>query len=325
MYDLLIKNGRIVTPELIQEGSVAVKGGKIAAVLAPDAEVEAKKTIDAEGKYVFPGAIDTHAHLNDPGFEWREDYAHGTAAAIVGGYTTIIDMPLQNEPAMTTPELFDIKEAKVSPNAYCDYAFWGGLIPDNLDQLKALDEKGVVAFKSFIGPVSPDYSSLSYGQAYEAMEILKECGARAGFHCEDYSMIKMREKHVLESKPASELTWRDFLDSRTPASERVATEAIIAIAEELGCHVNTLQQPYMRDILLRYEEFQQSAKTEKDVSMLEQRIKKLENILSHSRNYNARLTSENERLRRERDEYEDKYRRLLGRYQVKVGKMKIGF
>ena len=98
-----------------------------------------------------------------------------------------------------------------------------------------------------------------------------------------------------------------------------------AIAEELGCHVNTLQQPYMRDILLRYEEFQQSAKTEKDVSMLEQRIKKLENILSHSRNYNARLTSENERLRRERDEYEDRYRRLLGRYQVDVGKMKIGF
>ena len=249
MYDLLIKNGRIVTPELIQEGSVAVKGGKIAAVLAPDAEVEAKKTIDAEGKYVFPGAIDTHAHLNDPGFEWREDYAHGTAAAIVGGYTTIIDMPLQNEPAMTTPELFDIKEAKVSPNAYCDYAFWGGLIPDNLDQLKALDEKGVVAFKSFIGPVSPDYSSLSYGQAYEAMEILKECGARAGFHCEDYSMIKMREKHVLESKPASELTWRDFLDSRTPASERVATEAIIAIAEELGCkaHICHVSHPMVAE------------------------------------------------------------------------------
>ena len=54
----------------------------------------------------FPGAIDTHAHLNDPGYEWREDYEHGTAAAVVGGYTTIIDMPLQNEPALTTPADF---------------------------------------------------------------------------------------------------------------------------------------------------------------------------------------------------------------------------
>ena len=63
-----------------------------------------------KGKYVFPGAIDTHAHLNDPGYEWREDYEHGTAAAADGGYTTvIIDMPLQNEPAMTNADIFDRK------------------------------------------------------------------------------------------------------------------------------------------------------------------------------------------------------------------------
>ena len=111
MYDLLIKNGRIVTPEAIAEGSVAVKDGKIAAILAPGVCPEAAEVIDAAGKYIFPGAIDTHAHLNDPGYEWREDYEHGTAAAIVGGYTTIIDMPLQNEPALSNAELFDIKEA----------------------------------------------------------------------------------------------------------------------------------------------------------------------------------------------------------------------
>ena len=102
MYDLFIKNGKLVTPEMVQDGGIAVKDGKIAAVLAPGVDVEAEKVIDAGGKYVFPGAIDTHAHLNDPGYEWREDYEHGTAAAVLGGYTTVIDMPLQNEPAMTT-------------------------------------------------------------------------------------------------------------------------------------------------------------------------------------------------------------------------------
>lgn len=159
MYDLLIKNGKIVTAESVTEGNIAVKNGKIRAILIKGEEPEAKKVIDAEGKYVFPGAIDTHAHLNDPGYTWREDYEHGTAAAAVGGYTTIIDMPLQNEPAMTTAEIFDKKESIVSPNAYVDYCFWGGLIPDNFDDLEELDEKGCVAFKSFIGPVSPDYSS----------------------------------------------------------------------------------------------------------------------------------------------------------------------
>ena len=81
-----------------------------------------------------------------------------------------------------------------------DYCFWGGLIPDNFKDLKDLDEKGCVAFKSFIGPVSPDYSSLNYGQAYEAMEIIKEFDGRAGFHCEDFSMIKNLEKHMKKAK-----------------------------------------------------------------------------------------------------------------------------
>ena len=210
MYDLLIKNGKLVTPELVQEGNVAVKDGKIAAIQAVGEEPEATRVIDAQGKFVFPGAIDTHAHLNDPGYEWREDYEHGTAAAILGGYTTVIDMPLQNEPALTTPELFDKKEAKVSPNAFSDYCFWGGLVPDNFDQLEALDEKGVVAFKSFLGPVSPDYASLTYGQAYEAMKIIKGFGGMAGFHCEDYSMIKEGEKAM---KEAGRLDWQGFLDS----------------------------------------------------------------------------------------------------------------
>ena len=76
----------------------------------------------------------------------ERDYEHGTAAAAAGGYTTVIDMPLQNEPAMTNAELFDRKEEKVSPNAYTDYCFWGGLIPDNFQDLRGLNEKGCVAF-----------------------------------------------------------------------------------------------------------------------------------------------------------------------------------
>jgi allantoinase len=262
MYDLLIKNGIVVTPEGEEEGNIAVQDGVIAAVLAKGIVPEARKTIDASGKYVFPGAIDTHAHLNDPGYEWREDYAHGTAAAIVGGYTTVIDMPLQNEPAMTTPELFDIKEAKVSPNAYSDYAFWGGLVPDNFDQLEALDEKGVVAFKSFLGPVSPDYTSLTYGQAYEAMSIIKGFDGMAGFHCEDFSMIKEAEKRM---KRDGKLTWRDFLDSRTVAAERIATEAVISIAEELDCraHICHVSHPLVAEKVMeaQMEGYQISAET----------------------------------------------------------------
>ncbi|WP_349668154.1 allantoinase AllB [Lacrimispora sp.] len=253
MYDLLVKNGKIVTAECMFSGNIAVKEGKIAAVLLAGEEPEAKKVIDAKENYVFPGAIDTHAHLNDPGYEWREDYEHGTAAAAVGGYTTIIDMPLQNEPAMTNATIFDKKYEKVSPNAYVDYCFWGGLIPDNFQDLKGMDEKGCVAFKSFIGPVSPDYSSLNYGQVYEAMQIIHEFDGRAGFHCEDFAAIKWQEQRM---KKEGRLDWNGFLESRPVVAEMVATVDVIELAKATGCkaHICHVSSP---DVAQKIKEAQQ--------------------------------------------------------------------
>ena len=253
MYDLLVKNGKIVTAECVFSGNIAVKEGKIAAVLLAGEEPEAKKVIDAKENYVFPGAIDTHAHLNDPGYEWREDYEHGTAAAAVGGYTTIIDMPLQNEPAMTNATIFDKKYEKVSPNAYADYCFWGGLIPDNFQDLKGMDEKGCVAFKSFIGPVSPDYSSLNYGQVYEAMQIIHEFDGRAGFHCEDFASIKWQEQRM---KKEGRLDWKGFLESRPVVAEMVATVDVIELAKATGCkaHICHVSSP---DVAQKIKEAQQ--------------------------------------------------------------------
>jgi allantoinase len=240
MFDLLIKNGKVVTTDRILEASIAVKDGKIAALVDAGSPVEAKETLDAKGNYVFPGAIDSHAHLNDPGYLWREDYEHGTAAAGVGGITTIIDMPLQNEPALTDAAIFDQKIDAVSPNAYVDYCFWGGLVDYNFDKLNELDEKGCIGFKSFIGPVSPDYVSLTIGQAKEALEILKEFGARAAFHCEDYSIIKWEEERA---KRKEKIDWQDFLNSRPVIAELIATQNIIDLARELEakvhiCHVS---------------------------------------------------------------------------------------
>ena len=120
MFDLAVKNGLIVTSERIYKGSICVKDGRIAAIISSEDDVIASKIIDVNGKYIFPGAIDTHAHLNDPGYTWREDYSHGTSAAAVGGITTIIDMPLQNEPALTDGKIFDDKCKVVSSNAYVD-------------------------------------------------------------------------------------------------------------------------------------------------------------------------------------------------------------
>ena len=234
-YDCLIKNGKLVTDRKIEEGAVAVLDGKIAEIILQGELPDAKKVVDAGGQYVFPGAIDTHAHLNEPGYEWREDYSHGTRGAALGGYTTVFDMPLQNEPALTTAHLFDVKKSKVSSNAYVDFCFWGGLVPENFDDLEELWGKGCIGFKSSIGPVSPDYRSLSYGQVYEAMEKITCFGGKAGFHCEDFSIIKRQEERM---KKAGRVDWKGFLDSRPAAAETVATAAVIEMAKAVGCRIH---------------------------------------------------------------------------------------
>lgn len=253
IYDTLIKNGIIVTSGRTMDGNIAVLDGKIAGIFGKGEEPQAGRVIDAEGNYIFPGAIDTHAHFNAPGYEWREDYAHGTRGAALGGYTTVLDMPLQNEPALTTAEAFDRKLEKVGPHAYVDYCFWGGLVPGNFGELETLDRKGCIAFKAFIGPVSPDYQSLNYGQAYEAMELIKGVHGRAGFHCEDDSIIRQQEARM---KRDGRLDWRGFLDSRPVIAELVATVDIIELAKATGCkaHICHVSSP---DVAQRIKEAQQ--------------------------------------------------------------------
>ena len=95
--DLVIKDAQIVSSRAVQPGSVAVKDGKI--VLLGDSSYmpEAEQVVEADGKYLMPGAIDLHIHFRDPGLTYKEDFSTGSQAAAAGGVTTIFDMP-NNEP-----------------------------------------------------------------------------------------------------------------------------------------------------------------------------------------------------------------------------------
>lgn len=240
MFDLLIKNGNIVTKDRVFKGSVAIKDEKISAILEYDVDIESKLVIDAEGKFIFPGVIDCHAHLNEPGYTWREDYYHASEAAAVGGITTIIDMPLQNKPALTTKDIFIHKAEAVNDKSVVDYAFLGGLIDTNKDNIRGLNDEGVVGFKSFIGPVSTDYRSLNIGEARDVLKLTKKLDAVVGFHCEDYSIIKYEEEKAIKEGRNSR---QDFLESRPLIAEIIATKNIINLSRESGakvhiCHVS---------------------------------------------------------------------------------------
>jgi len=240
MFDLVVKNGKIVGLNKVFKGNIYIEKGKIAAITAEDLDTDSKEVIDATGQYVFPGGIDCHAHLNDPGYNWREDFIHGSKAAAAGGITTVIDMPLQNEPAVTNKKIFETKADYLKNRSLIDYALWGGLVDNNLEDLVGLYEAGAVALKAFIGPVSPDYSSVSMGIVRQAMKIAAPLDLLLGFHCEDYSIIKTSEETLLAK---GKLTRRDFLNSRPVIAELLAAKNIIDLAKETGakahiCHVS---------------------------------------------------------------------------------------
>jgi len=122
MYDIALKNGLVVNGTEICRANIYVKDGKIAEIT--DVDYDAESIQDAAGLYVLPGCIDSHCHFRDPGATQKEDFAHGTRSAAVGGVTTVFDMPNTN-PAVLNEADLENKKKYFADKAYVDYALWG--------------------------------------------------------------------------------------------------------------------------------------------------------------------------------------------------------
>src|SRR3954470_167873 len=132
-FDLLVRS----------EQDIGVTDGKIVA-LGAKLSGSANEEIDAHGFAIFPGVIDSHVHFNEPGRTDWEGFATGSRAAAAGGTTTIFDMPLNAHPPTTDGPAFDEKRAAAEQDSLVDFGLWGGLVPDNLNQLPVLHGRGVV-------------------------------------------------------------------------------------------------------------------------------------------------------------------------------------
>jgi dihydroorotase len=147
---ILIRGGLIITERNTFTGDVLTQGERIAEVAAR-IDAHADQVVDASGLYVLPGLMDTHVHFRDPGGTQKEDFASGTRAALAGGFTAIVDMP-NTEPPTATLEALRAKNAIIAPKAQCDYAFWFGATPDNVDvAVQASEDPTVAGLKLYMG------------------------------------------------------------------------------------------------------------------------------------------------------------------------------
>lgn len=232
MNHYLLKQGIIVTDTEEFLGSIEVKDGKIKKVYRSGEVLPELAEIDLKGKYVFPGFMDSHVHMNEPGDSSREDLYHATAAAALAGITTVIDMPNSNTPVITDAKCLAMKIDCIEKNANINVAAWGALVNYNFEHLKELHDAGVKVFKSFLCDPDKGYTMLTNEEIRKAMKIVKEFDGVIGFHCEDNAVLQEYKKKALEEDGDTRI---GYLHSRPVKAEYESAMEVIAAAKETGC------------------------------------------------------------------------------------------
>ncbi|CAB4255204.1 similar to Saccharomyces cerevisiae YIR027C DAL1 Allantoinase, converts allantoin to allantoate in the first step of allantoin degradation [Maudiozyma barnettii] len=141
--------------------------------------------LDVSPYVLLPGLVDSHVHLNDPGRTEWEGFETGTKSAISGGVTTVIDMPLNATPPTTNLRNLNSKITASKGNIWCDVGLWGGLVPENLQDLVPMVKVGVRGFKGFLCHSGIDeYQSIDEDYIRKAIELLKPFHTKILFHSE---------------------------------------------------------------------------------------------------------------------------------------------
>ena len=169
---------------------VLVSGGTIVAVTEAGAGGSAAKVIDATGLAVLPGAVDAHVHFDAPGRDDWEGWATGSLAAAAGGVTTVVDMPIDSDPPTTHADAVVAKRGEAERASLVDFAFWGGLVPENSDALGPLLDSGVVGLKAFLCDSGwPEFPACDADALALGMAAAARAGLPVAVHCEDSSLF----------------------------------------------------------------------------------------------------------------------------------------
>lgn len=235
MFDLILTGGTIVNAQGRMRADIAVAGERIAAIGAPGTLGAAAEEVDVTGLHLLPGAIDMHVHFREPGYTHKEDWGTGTAAAAMGGVTTVFEMPNTNPPTRSAKELRE-KQA-CAAKACVDYGIYGLLAEDNIAELPGLIAAGANAFKCFMGNTFGNLPSPSTGAMLEGFEVIAPSGLRISLHAETASIMAWRQERLAQAglhRP---------LDHIAARPEIVAIEAVsraAVLAEWTGARVHVL-------------------------------------------------------------------------------------
>jgi len=221
---------RVVTPHGIRDAAVLVQDGRILDIVPPDrlpTEIPRKDFGEAA---ILPGLVDSHVHLNEPGRTEWEGFRTGTRAAAAGGYTLLVDMPLNCLPATTTVAALEAKRKAASGQCRADWMTWGGVVSDNQEHIEDLAAAGVPGFKCFlIHPGIDGFTMVNEQELRAALPHVSRTGLPLLVHAElpgPVDAATERLGHTNWSK------YETYLQSRPDEAELSAIQLMISLGRE---------------------------------------------------------------------------------------------
>ncbi|MBS1801277.1 MAG: allantoinase AllB [Acidobacteria bacterium] len=229
---------RVMTPEGLRPGAAVVEDGRIVAVVEPK-DAPASGTVRDFGEFVLmPGFVDSHVHINEPGRTEWEGFETATRAAAAGGFTTLVDMPLNCLPETTTVAALKAKRNAARAKCRVDWAAWGGVTDDNRDDIEPLAKAGVKGYKSFlVDPGIAGLTMLSKRGLERAAPVLARTGLPLLVHAEVQGPI---DAAAAELKDADWHEYATYLHSRPDVAELEAIRLLIRLCRQYRFRVHVV-------------------------------------------------------------------------------------
>ena len=221
---------RVVTPDAVRPAALLIHEGRILDVVAPDQIPSQAEVRDFGAAAILPGLIDSHVHINDPGRSDWEGFETATRAAAAGGYTLLVDMPLNCLPATTTVAALEAKRAAAQGRCRVDWMPWGGVVADNPHDIVPLAGAGVPGFKCFlVHPGIDGFTMVTEPQLRAALPHIARTGLPLLVHAELPGPIDAATANLAN---ADWSLYETYLQSRPEEAELSAIRMLLVLCRE---------------------------------------------------------------------------------------------
>jgi allantoinase len=240
---------QIVTPEGIRPGAVLVEGERVSAVVPTDQVPQSAQIHDFRDVALLPGLVDSHVHINEPGRTEWEGFETATRAAAAGGYTMLVDMPLNSVPATTTLPALEAKRKAATGKCWVDWAAWGGVVADHQEQIAALARAGVLGFKCFlVHPGIDEFTMVTERELHGALPHVASTGLPLLVHAELPGPVEAATALLADADWSCYTT---YLRSRPDDAELEAIRLMLSLCKEyrFRLHVVHLSSSWALDEL----------------------------------------------------------------------------